>query len=59
MVDIMKANGIILFYAFLIMITGYIGYIINKKNGYEYGLIVGLTLSITLWRQFGKNIAKV
>jgi hypothetical protein len=57
--NFIKANIIILFYAFLIMITGYIGYNINKKNGYEYGLIVGLTLSITLWRQFGKKMVKV
>lgn len=37
MVNFMKANMIILFYAILIMITGYIGNKINKKNGYTYG----------------------
>ena len=32
MVDFTKANMIILFYAILMMITGYIGYKINKKK---------------------------
>ena len=59
MVNFMKANMIILFYAILMMITGYIGYKINKKNGYKYGLISGLTLSIVLWQQYGKKMAKV
>ena len=59
MVDVMKANGIILFYAILIMVTSFVGYKWKGNKGFNWGMVIGLVLSVFLWMNYGRKIAKV
>ena len=44
------------FYFFIVFITSTVGHIIDKINGFTYGLIVGFIISIILWYQFGRKM---
>jgi hypothetical protein len=59
MVDVMKANGIILFYAILIMVTSFVGYKWKGNKGFNWGMVIGLVLSIFLWMKYGRKMARV
>lgn len=59
MVDVMKANGIILFYAILIMVTSFVGYKWKGNKGFNWGMVIGLVLSVFLWMNYGRKLARV
>ena len=48
---------IMLFYAILtfVLLPG-LGYLIMKKDGITYGMVIGGFLSIVLWLQYGKKM---
>jgi len=55
----LKKHYVILwFYTVLICIMSTIGHVIDKKNGFTYGMIGGFVVSTVLWYEFGKNMVR-
>ena len=54
--SLQKHYFILWFYLFIVFITSTIGYVIDKKDGFTYGLVIGFILSIILWYQFGRKM---
>jgi len=53
----LKSHYMILwFYMFLVFITATIGHVIDKKEGFTYGMIIGFLLSLSLWYQYGRKM---
>lgn len=50
---------ILLFYSFIMSLGATIGYMVDNKNGFTRGYIVGMVISLALWFQVGKDIAKL
>ena len=55
--SLMPAYKILVFYFVVMCLTSTAGYILDKKNGFTYGLYVGIALSLVLWHKFGKSMA--
>jgi len=52
----LKQHYIILWiYTFIIFVMATIGHVIDKKDGFTYGMIIGFTISIFLWYQYGRK----
>ena len=56
-VDLQSHYVILLFYMFVVFITSTIGHVLDKKDGFTYGMIVGFVVSLVLWFQYGKKMA--
>ena len=42
-------------YLIVVLVTTTLGYVWKGKSGIDYGIAVGLVISIFLWFQFGKK----
>ena len=47
---------ILWFYMILIFITSTLGHVLDKKEGFTYGMIIGFVISLVLWFQYGKKM---
>jgi hypothetical protein len=56
-VDLQSHYVILGFYMFVVFITSTIGHVLDKKDGFTYGMIVGFVVSLVLWFQYGKKMA--
>jgi len=56
-VDLQSHYVILLFYMFVVFITSTFGHVLDKKDGFTYGIIVGFVVSLVLWFQYGKKMA--
>jgi hypothetical protein len=56
-VDLQSHYMILWFYMFVVFITSTIGHVLDKKDGFTYGMIVGFAVSLVLWFQYGKKMA--
>jgi hypothetical protein len=56
-VDLQSHYVILWFYMFVVFITSTIGHVLDKKDGFTYGMIVGFVVSMILWFQYGKKMA--
>ena len=54
--SLQKHYFILWLYLFIVFITSTIGHVIDKKDGFTYGLVIGFIISITLWYQFGRKM---
>ena len=54
--SLQKHYFILWIYLFIVFITSTIGHVIDKKDEFTHGLIIGFILSIILWYQFGKKM---
>ena len=54
--SLQKHYFILWIYLFIVFITSTIGHVIDKKDGFTHGLVIGFILSIILWYQFGKKM---
>ena len=54
--SLQKHYIILWFYLFVVFITSTVGHVIDKKDGFTYGLVIGFIISIILWYQFGKEM---
>ena len=54
-----NAYIVLAFYAVLMSVAAFIGYKMDKKNGFTNGYIVGMVISLVLWFTMGKKYAKV
>lgn len=53
----LKSHYMILwFYTVLIFVTATIGHVMNKKEGFTYGMIIGFIVSLFLWYQYGRKM---
>ena len=50
-----KAYGVLFFYGVLSMITAAIGQKYKPGEGFTYGYLVGIVLSVLLWFVYGKK----
>lgn len=55
--SLIPAYKILVFYFVVMFLTSTAGHILDKKNGFTYGLYVGIALSLVLWHKFGKSMA--
>jgi len=53
------AYMILLFYCVILFITSTLGYVLDKKNGFTNGMIVGMIVSLYLWFNYGKRMSSV
>ena len=56
-VDLQSHYVILWFYMFVVFITSTIGHVLDKKDGFTYGMTVGFVVSLVLWFQYGKKMA--
>ena len=54
---LMPAYMILLFYFAVMFASSTVGYALNKDNGFTYGLVFGVVVSLVLWFQFGRKMA--
>ena len=54
-----KAYMILIFYCLVLFVTSTIGYTLNKNNGFTYGMIIGMIISLYLWFNYGKSMSYV
>lgn len=47
----------LVFYFVMMVIASTIGYTIDKKDGFTYGLVFGVAISLVLWFQYGRQMA--
>lgn len=57
--NLSKAYSILLFYCILLFILSTFGHVLDKKNGFTNGMIVGIIVSLYLWFNYGRKISKV
>ena len=55
-VDLRSHYMILLFYMVVTFISSTVGHVLDKKDGFTYGMIVGFGASIVLWFQYGKKM---
>ena len=56
-VDLQSHYMILLFYMMITFIASTVGHVLDKKDGFTYGMIVGFVVSLVLWFQYGKEMA--
>ena len=56
-IDLQNHYLILWFYMVVIFITSTVGHVLDKKDGFTYGMIVGFVVSLILWFQYGKKMA--
>lgn len=54
--SLQKHYLILWFYFFIVFITATIGHVLDKKEGFTYGIIFGFIVSLVLWYQFGRKM---
>ena len=54
---LIPAYSALLFYLVVMVVTSTLGYTINKKDGFTYGLVFGVAVSLVLWFQYGRKMA--
>ncbi len=47
----------LVFYFVVMVVTSTLGYTIDKKDGFTYGLVFGVAVSLVLWFQYGRKMA--
>ena len=47
----------LVFYLVVMVVTSTLGYTVDKKDGFTYGLVFGVAISLVLWFQYGRNMA--
>lgn len=47
----------LVFYFVVMVVTSTLGYTIDKKDGFTYGLVFGVVVSLVLWFQYGRKMA--
>tara|TARA_B100000900_G_scaffold389321_1_gene382117 strand:- start:2052 stop:2270 length:219 start_codon:yes stop_codon:yes gene_type:complete len=47
----------LVFYLVVMVVTSTLGYTIDKKDGFTYGLVFGVAVSLVLWFQYGRKMA--
>ena len=52
-----SAYMILVFYSVLMSSTATIGYALDAQNGFTYGYLVGIAISLGLWYQVGKKMS--
>ena len=50
---------VLFFYAIIMNLSATIGWFIDKENGFTYGYVVGIVISVALWFLYGKQVSKV
>ena len=56
---LVPAYKLLVFYFVVMFITSTVGYTLDKTNGFTYGLVTGVVVSLVLWFQFGKKMGRV
>ena len=52
-----KSYLVLLFYFLIICVTSYIGATMKGFRGFDYGLVIGLVISVSLWFTIGRRYA--
>lgn len=47
----------LVFYLVVMVVTSTLGYTFDKKDGFTYGLVFGVAVSLVLWFQYGRKMA--
>ena len=47
----------LVFYLVVMVVTSTLGYTVDKKDGFTYGLVLGVAVSLVLWFQYGRKMA--
>ena len=47
----------LVFYLVVMVVTSTLGYTVDKKDGFTYGLVFGVAISLVLWFQYGRQMA--
>lgn len=53
------AYFILVFYGLLVIVAAAIGNLVDKKNGFSTGYVVGTVLCLVLWFTVGRKMAGV
>ena len=56
-VSLLPAYKVLLFYCVVLLVTSTVGHTLDKKNGFTYGLVVGMVVSLYLWVNYGKKMS--
>ena len=54
---LVPAYQILVFYFVVMVVTSTVGYTLDKTDGFTYGLVLGVVVSLGLWFQYGKKMA--
>lgn len=54
-----QAYLILLFYFVLMVVGATVGHQFDKKDGFTYGYLAGIVVSVVLWFQYGKKMSKL
>jgi len=57
--SLVPAYKILVFYFVVMFVTSTVGYTLDKKSGFTYGLYCGIVLSLVLWHMYGRKMAYV
>jgi hypothetical protein len=56
---LVPAYKILVFYFVVMFVTSTVGYTLDNKDGFSYGLVLGVVVSLGLWFQYGRKMAYV
>jgi len=54
---LMPAYKILVFYFVVMFVTSTVGYTLDKNDGFSYGLVLGVVVTLGMWFQYGKKMA--
>ena len=54
--SLVPAYKILVFYFVVMFVTSTVGYTLDKKSGFTYGLYCGIVLSLVLWHMYGRKM---
>ena len=55
--DLVPAYKILVFYLFVMMVASTVGYTLDKEDGFTYGLVFGVVVSLVMWYKVGRKMA--
>ena len=55
--ELVPAYKILVFYFAVMFITSTVGYTLDKEDGFTYGLVLGVVVSLIMWFKVGKKMA--
>lgn len=55
-VGLQRHYTVLSFYFLVILVTSTVGHVMNKKDGFTNGMIVGFVISLILWYQYGRKM---
>lgn len=55
--SLVPAYKVLVFYFVVMFITSTVGYTMDKRSGFTYGLYFGIALSLVLWHMYGRKMA--